>query len=551
MHLHADSLSYSYPDNEVFHNLTFTVNQGDRIAIVGENGCGKSTLLSILAGERDPHEGHITRDGTCTYVSQELHPHNDTLGDLIDAALAQVTEVGQELERASAAFDHDHGTMADLADLLATLNYLAPWQAEQRINTALSRLSAPTDRTRQLTHMSVGERFRARLAIHLASRADFLLLDEPTNHLDATGIAFLTHVLTTWRGGVIFVTHDRQLLDDTATAIFDMDPTMDGTPKLYGEPGYLKFRFAKNEYRRKWRSLYQAQQKRLARLEHRLDRSYEGLSDEWRPPKGSQKHRRGTRARIHVKAADRLVESGKANALPIPPPPPHLNFPDLPALNPGWEADATLIEIRNPRIGKDTVRLHLPGQRVVIPPSGRLLITGANAAGKSTLLAALAGQLPVDQGYRYARADVRIGVVMQESPNRVGASGDTDPTGFDAAARVGLDLLESGQLDPDHIMPVAYLGLLTDEELDTPLSQLSTGQRRRFDVACALLAKPHVLLLDEPTNHLSIDLVDDLCQHLLHTAAAVVVASHDRTIQRDFNQWPHLHIEHASAAGGR
>lgn len=100
-------------------------------------------------------------------------------------------------------------------------------------------------------------------------------------------------------------------------------------------------------------------------------------------------------------------------------------------------------------------------------------------------------------------------------------------------------------------MPVAYLGLLTDEELDTPLSQLSTGQRRRFDVACALLAKPHVLLLDEPTNHLSIDLVDDLCQHLLHTAAAVVVASHDRTIQRDFNQWPHLHIEHASAAGGR
>lgn len=126
MHLHADSLSYSYPDNEVFHNLTFTVNQGDRIAIVGENGCGKSTLLSILAGERDPHEGHITRDGTCTYVSQELHPHNDTLGDLIDAALAQVTEVGQELERASAAFDHDHGTMADLADLLATLNYLAP-----------------------------------------------------------------------------------------------------------------------------------------------------------------------------------------------------------------------------------------------------------------------------------------------------------------------------------------------------------------------------------------------------------------------------------------
>ncbi|WP_029068700.1 ABC-F family ATP-binding cassette domain-containing protein [Jonesia quinghaiensis] len=542
MQLLAQQLEFSYPDTPVFTGVDLSVTTGDRLAIVGENGCGKSTLLSVLAGHLDPGQGTITRHGSVTWISQEFTAGDDTLGDLIDAALADINELAAHLEQEAEQFNHDTGNLTQLTELLNHLDYLAPWQAEQRITTALSRLNAPTDRDRKLAHMSVGQRYRARLAVHLAARADFLLLDEPTNHLDAQGITFLTHVLTHWRGGIIFVTHDRRLLDDVATAIYDMDPTMDGTPVLYGQPGYLSFRFAKNEYRRRWRSLYVAQTKRLARLEHQLDRSYEGLSDEWRPPKGSQKNRRATRARTHVKAADRLVESGKANALPIPPPPPQLNFPDLPALNPSWHADEPIIDLRNPRIGRDTVRLDLPGQRITIPPSGRLLITGANAAGKSTLLAALAGQLPLERGYRSMLPDARAGVVLQESPQRVGASGASDPTGFDAAARVGLDLLESGRLDPDNIMPVAYLGLLTDEELDTPLSQLSTGQRRRFDLACALLAKPHILILDEPTNHLSVDLVDELTQHVLKTAAAVVIASHDRAMQTDLSTWPALHL---------
>src|SRR5690606_6367501 len=166
----------------------------------------------------------------------------------------------------------------------------------------------------------------------------------------------------------------------------------------------------------RWKQRYRAEQKRAAELAFRLDRSYEGLSDEWRPPKGSQKHRRGTRARIHVKAADRRVEKLKAEAVDVPPPPLELAFPDLPALSPGWDPAEPLVDLRSPRVESPdgAVRLDLPGTRLAVPPSGRLLVVGPNGTGKSTLLGAFADTLPLARGTRTSREGMRIGVVGQE-----------------------------------------------------------------------------------------------------------------------------------------
>jgi macrolide transport system ATP-binding/permease protein len=202
---------------------------------------------------------------------------------------------------------------------------------------------------------------------------------------------------------------------------------------------------------------------------------------------------------------------------------------------------------------------------VGLPPCGRLLVTGPNGSGKSTLLAALAGAVPLERGVRTIAPGVRVGTLAQEGhasvgprgevladvadapgagPALVGPDGDVAPdgpaTGFSAYARRALDLLAVGALDPDHLVPVASLGLLTEADLDRPLAELSIGQRRRFDLACALLAAPHVLLLDEPTNHLSIALVDELTAALRATSAAVVVATHDRRMRADLADWPEL-----------
>ncbi|WP_251153337.1 ATP-binding cassette domain-containing protein [Cellulosimicrobium sp. Marseille-Q4280] len=542
MHLAADDLAFSYPGRPVLDGVSVRVAEGTRLGVVGENGTGKSTLLHVLSGDLVPSRGEVRRAGDLAVVEQELAvAPGQTVGDLVHATLAELRAVAAALDAAAREFDHDTGDLAELTAILARAEHLAVWDADRRVDVALSRLAACRDRDRELATLSVGERYRVRLACRLAERAELLLLDEPTNHLDTSGIDFLTGELVAWRGGVVMVTHDRQLLDDVATEILDLDPSMDGKPVLYGQPGYLSYRFAKNQALHRWRQRYRAERKRAEKLAEVLDASYEGLSDEWRPPKGSQKHRRATRARIHVKAADRMIQRLEAESVEVPVPPLQLAFPELPAMSPGWNPADPVLELRSPRVGADDgPRLDLPGTRVAIPPSGRLLVTGPNGSGKSTFLAALAGRVALDRGARSAVDGVRLGVVAQEGPDL--PAGAEERTGFDEYGREALELLDAGRLDTEHLVPVAFLGLLTEEDLDRPLRELSAGQRRRFDLARALLAAPHVLVLDEPTNHLSIDLVDELTQALRVTPAAVVVATHDRRMREDFEDWPRLEL---------
>ncbi|MDM7832588.1 ABC-F family ATP-binding cassette domain-containing protein [Cellulomonas edaphi] len=552
----ARGVSFGYPGRPVLDALDLVVSAGERLGLVGENGAGKTTLLRVLGGSLDPMAGSVHRVGSLAVVDQELDvPAGTTIGTLVEQTSAATRAVAAQLEALIAGFDHEHGDLADYGDAMTRYEQLAAWDVDRRIDEALTRFGAPRDVTRQLSTLSVGERYRARLACRIAERSDVLLLDEPTNHLDAAGIDYLTGRLQQWAGAVVIVTHDRRLLDDVMTAILDLDPAMDGRPALYGATRYADYRFAKDRMLLRWRARYRAERKRAEVLAQRLDRSYEGLSDEWRPPKGSQTHRRATRARGHVKAADRLVEQLKAQAVEVPVPPLSLVFPDLPSLprraSTGADPDrpldpaadraaahaGPLLEVRAPRVGE---RLDLPGRRIDIGACGRLLVVGPNGSGKSTLLAAMAGSVALDRGSRTLAQGVRVGVLAQEGPAEHASEQHT--TAFDAYGRHALRLLDSGALDPDQLVPVAALGLLTEEDLDRPLRELSVGQRRRFDLACALLAAPHLLILDEPTNHLSVGLVDELTAALRLTSAAVVVATHDRRMRADLAEWPVLEL---------
>jgi macrolide transport system ATP-binding/permease protein len=535
VHLVADGLTFGYPGRPVLNAVGVSASAGDRVGVVGENGAGKTTLLRLLAGDLVPTAGEVRRSGTVSVVHQQLDvPPGATVGDLVRRTAGHVRAAAARLDEVVDGFDHERGDLAALTEAIAAVERLAAWDVDRRVDEALTRFGAPRDHDRRLDTLSVGEGYRARLACHVAERADLLLLDEPTNHLDAGGIDYLTAQLQQWAGVVVIVTHDRRLLDDVMTAILDLDPSMDGRPVLYGATRYATYRFAKDQALRRWRARYAQERKRAEKLAQRLDESYEGLSDEWRPAKGSQKHRRATRARIHVKAADRLVQRLEAEAVEVPVPPPSLAFPDLPSIPTGYSG-GPLLDVRAPRVAG---RLDLAGVRVELPPAGRLLVTGPNGSGKSTLLAALTGRVDLDRGHLAVAHGVRLGVLTQD---------DDDPTrlrmtGFEAAARRALDLLEAGALDPAHVLPVAALGLVEEEDLDRPLGELSTGQRRRFELAAALVAAPHVLVLDEPTNHLSIALVDELTEALRMTSAAVVVATHDRAMRADLADWPSIEL---------
>lgn len=234
--LSATGLHINRGGRRVLTGVDITISPGSRWGVVGENGRGKSTLLDILAGRLTPDGGHVHRVGTIGIAEQEMQVHDDrTVGDLINIELADSRVALAELDRAAlsmaageAGADEAYAAALDAAEVLDA------WDANRRVDVALEALGAVTDRARPLVELSVGQRYRVRLACLLGARYDHLLLDEPTNHLDAAGLNYLTDQLRAHPGGVFLVSHDRALLRDVATTVLDLDATQDDLPRVYG-----------------------------------------------------------------------------------------------------------------------------------------------------------------------------------------------------------------------------------------------------------------------------------------------------------------------------
>ncbi|WP_017568914.1 ABC-F family ATP-binding cassette domain-containing protein [Nocardiopsis halotolerans] len=520
----------------VLSDVDMTVTPRSRWGIVGENGRGKSTLLHILAGALEPDAGTVRRIGTLGVAEQEMRAtEGRTVGDLIDVELADTRAALAALDASAARLaDGDPQTAEEYAAALNAVEVLDAWDADRRVDLALENLGAVTDRSRPLAELSVGQRYRVRLACLLGASHDFLLLDEPTNHLDAAGLDFLTDRLRNHSNGVVLVSHDRALLSDVATTMLDLDPSRDGGPRVYGG-GFAGYQEGKRAERERWAAEYEQQQAEHARLTQDLSEAQNRLVSGWRPDKGTGKHQRATRAPGLVRAVHRRRDDLEAHAVTMPPPPMRFRMPDLPVL-PG----VTLL-----RADEVTVAGRLDQPVTVALDSGsRLVVTGANGAGKSTLLSVLAGWIaPTGGGVRAART-VRVRLLAQESPQA-----DARPAREVFAARLGR-LVGQGVLRESEAVSLSSLGLLSSADANKPLRELSMGQQRRLDLALALASRPHVLLLDEPTNHLSIALVDELTEGLGVTGAAVVIATHDRQLQRDVASWDRLSLAPRTSASG-
>ncbi|GEL25347.1 ABC transporter ATPase [Pseudonocardia sulfidoxydans NBRC 16205] len=481
-HVRAVDVHVARGGRPVLRGLDLVASPGDRIAVVGENGRGKSTLLQVLTGTLAPDRGEVHVCGGLGVADQTiLACEGRTVGDLIDLELTDAHAALRDLDTETAALAA--GDPGDAySDALAAAEALDAWDADRRVDIALAALGAVDDRARLLSTLSVGQRHRVRLACLLGARYDVLLLDEPTNHLDAAGLDHLTAALREHPGVVVVVSHDRTLLADVATTVVDLDPSVDGRPRCYGG-GWAGYVAGREAERARWEALHAEQVERHRQLADDLSAAQNRLRDNWRPPKGTGRHVRATRAPALVRAVHRRQDDLDAHLVDVPPPPRRFTMPDLPA-HPGTLLSADGVSV---------------------------LVTGPNGAGKSTLLAVLAGALVPDHGAVTAARDVRIGRLGQESAVSEGTA-----------------------------LP-SELGLLGPDDVGRRLAELSVGARRRVDLAHVLAARPHVLLLDEPTNHLSPTLVDELTAALRATAA-VVVATHDRGLLADLADWPRLHL---------
>ncbi|SCX59534.1 macrolide transport system ATP-binding/permease protein [Klenkia marina] len=510
-HLRADAVSVTRGGRPLLHDLTITVSTGTRTAVVGENGRGKTTLLHVLAGLLTPDEGSVHRTGTLGLARQTMPASSgETVGTLTTAASADAVRALRDLDRAAADLAGGvPGADDRYAEALDRATRLDAWDAGRRLDVALAALGACTDRDRELATLSVGQRYRVRLACLLGTRHDLLLLDEPSNHLDAGGLDFLTEQLRGHEGGWAVVSHDRALLGDTATSFLDLDPSRDGRATLH-VGGYGDWQEGRRRDRAAWEQEHAGQVAEHRRLAEAMDRARGRLSTGWRPDKGTGKHQRQSHAPGVVQALRRDQESLAEHRVTVPRPPVPLRFPGL-APRPG----APLLTAE-----QVTVAGRVPGPvDVALAAGDRLLVTGGNGAGKSTLLDVLAGRLAPTTGRVHRHEGVRVALLAQE-PDRLPSD------------RTAHQVLDGA--------PVA--GLLDAEALGTTVGRLSQGQRRRLDLAVRLGTRPDLLLLDEPTNHLSVALVDELTEALGTTGAAVVVATHDRQLLRDLADWPRLEL---------
>lgn len=520
----AHDLVRTLGTRKVLDGVSLTVSPGHRVGLIGENGAGKSTLLRLLAGTDEPDAGSVTRPADLGYLHQEMpFDGRSTIADVLDDALREARADLMELDHLTERLGRtpqDSPGYAEVLDaygaLLEQAQEREAWDADRRATIMLEGIGlGAVRRDRTLGSLSGGQRGRLALAAQLVRRPSALLLDEPTNHLDDAAAVFLEERLGELPGVVVAASHDRAFLDAVCTDLIDLDPAVDG-PVRYGG-NYSAYVAEKQAERERWERRYAEEQEELEALRRSAGTTAHLVAPD-RERRDNEKMGYGHRAgRVQnqisrrVRNAARRLEQRERDRIGRPPPP--LRFRDAPLA--GESEDGVLVSLRDVRV---------PGRlayvdRLDVRAAERLLITGDNGVGKSTLLAVLAGRLPAE-GEVTRRQGLTVGLLSQE-------------TVFARADRSARDTYASslGARWAEEV-PLSSLGLVHEADLDRPVGHLSVGQRRRLALALAVARPPHLLLLDEPTNHLSPRLCDELEDALGTGPGAIVLAGHDRWLRK-------------------
>jgi len=462
--LGGENLRLSFPTKTVFDGITVGLNEGDRVGIVGRNGDGKSSLLALLSGRLEPHGGRVTVRGGTRIGVLDQQ-------DTLDPTLT----VGQAI-------------VGDRAE--------HEWAGDPRIRDVVAGLAGDLPWEKKIADLSGGQRRRTALAALLTRDDDVLFLDEPTNHLDVQAVTWLAgHLNRRWSsnaGGLLVVTHDRWFLDEVCTATWEVH---DGIVEPF-EGGYAAYVLQRVE-RDRMAAASEAKRQNLMRKE---------LA--WL--------RRGAPARTS-KPKFRI---DAANALIANEPPPRNTV--------------ELSQMATARLGKDVVDIEgvsvsygdhrvLEDVTWLIAPGERTGVLGVNGAGKSTLLGLVTGAVTPTTGRVKRGKTVKVATLTQELAELAEVA---DQRVNDVIARYRTTYVAGGkEMSPGQLLE--RLGF-TNTQLQTPVKDLSGGQRRRLQLLLILLDEPNVLVLDEPSNDLDTDMLAAM-EDLLDTwPGTLLVVSHDR-----------------------
>jgi macrolide transport system ATP-binding/permease protein len=532
MLLRVDDITKAYGDNQVLNGVSFTLEAGRAVGLVGANGVGKSTLLRIIVGDEEADGGdvYLAPRVEIGYLAQALSDiETGTVAEAIDRALGQLRATEARMRALEAAMAQPGDNLDALLDEYGRASEFferrGGYDLEHRQARVFAGLSidaiAPD---RPLATLSGGEKSRVGLAALLLGAPDLLILDEPTNHLDFAALAWLEEYLQGYRGGVLVVSHDRQFLNRTVHALVEIDEQT-RTGKQYAG-NYDFYAEVKAQARRRWEEEYAAQQEEI----HALHRFIHGKARQVahnRAPRDAEKFaytHKGERVQDAVsrnlRSAEEKLARIEANPIPRPPRPLHIN----PTFDP-----AALVN-RAPLVA-DGLRKAYAGKAVLddvsfaLGDGSRVAIVGPNGAGKTTLLRILAGEEMPDAGSVTVAGSAVMGYVDQEQQD------------LDLDATV-LENFRQGRAGEWEEIKAELMGyhLFTYSELEKRAGTLSIGQQRKLQIAILIARRANVLLLDEPTNHISLDVLDEFEQALLAFPGPIIAVSHDRHFLGRFAQ---------------
>lgn len=492
--LQVENISKSYGPKVLFENISFNINEGDKIALIAPNGTGKSSLLSILAGEESSDSGgsiKFMKDISIAFLKQnyDFNPENTIYHQLFwqQQGLYEAVEEYHSALAQSAA-----GTSQRLEKALAEMDRLDAWNFEQSAKRVLTQLKL-TNLNQKMCQLSGGEVKKVAIASMLLSNPDFLIMDEPTNHLDMEVIEFLEDYLKKSKCTLFMVTHDRYFLDRVCNTIFELD-----NGSLYSYKGNYSYYLEKREERI---SNYNAATERARNL---MRRELEWIRSTPCARSGKAKYRIDAFRDLKERAESRIEEKrnmdfsvGTARM--------GTKIIECRHLHYDWEGQ-TMLEDFSYNMAR--------GEKIGI--------VGANGVGKSTFLNLVTGALKADSGTLEIGETVRFGYYRQQ-----GIEFSEEETLLDVVNEIADSVALA---DGTRISTTSFLNrfLFPPNMHNTKVARLSGGERRRLYLLTVLMRNPNFLILDEPTNDLDIITLNVLEEYLQSFSGCVLIVSHDR-----------------------
>lgn len=501
--LQANELARRFAGETLYENVSFSIQTRDRIALVGRNGTGKSTLIKQILGQEPLSSGTISKNRGVKIGYLEQHVSINSQHSIWEEMLSTFQDtltLRKEAEQAALTLSH-------LSDQIDSPAYTEALEKYDRIQEDLTNRNAyaiesdirtilhgfrffENDYNRPVSSLSGGEKTRLALAQILLMDYDLLILDEPTNHLDMEMLRWLEQYLTTYKGALLIVSHDRYFLDKVATQVIEI---RNHQAHLYkgNYSFYIQEKMLRME--QEWRE-YQKQQDTIAKMEDFVQRNIARAST----TKRAQSRRKQLEKMIRL---DKPQQDEKA---------PHIQFSIK------KESGNQVLEIQNLAIGYPPQAI-AEGINFDLQRQEAIAIVGPNGIGKSTLLKTLIGELPAIQGNVSLGTGVSIGYYSQQI-NLL----DDDLT--------VLETLWQAHDTTDEWIIRSILGsfLFTGDTVEKKVKMLSGGERARLTLALLATNHDNTLILDEPTNHLDIDSKEVLENALINFDGTLLFVSHDR-----------------------